>query len=129
MITETKIDDSYPSPHFIIEGFSPPFRLDRKINGGGVLIYVSDLIPCNQVEFLSRPNDVEGIFLELNLRKTKWLLMGGYNPSKHIISYFLNHISKNLGKRMGKYDNFIILGDFNSMMIESQMLEYCLLYN
>ena len=129
VITETKIDDSYPSGQFIIEGFSPPFRLDRNINGGGVLIYVSDLIPCNQVEFLSRPNDVEGIFLELNLRKTKWLLMGGYNPSKHTISYFLNHISKNLDKRMGNYDNFILLGDFNSMMIESQMLDFCLLHD
>ena len=48
--------------------------------------------------------------------------MDGYNPSKHTISYFLNHISKNLDKRMGNYDNFILLGDFNSMMIESQML-------
>ena len=38
------------------------------------MIYVSDLIPCNQVEFLSRPNDVDGILLELNLRKTNgWL--------------------------------------------------------
>ena len=129
VLTETKIDDSYPTSHYFIEGFSPPFRLDRNANGGGVMIYVSDLIPCNQVEFLSRPNDVEGIFLELNLRKTKWLLMGGYNPSKHTISYFLNHISKNLDKRMGNYDNFILLGDFNSMMIESQMLDFCLLYN
>ena len=55
--------------------------------------------------------------------------MGGYNPSKHTISYFLNHISKNLDKRMGNYDNFILLCDFESMMIESQMLDFSLLYN
>ena len=77
VLTETKIDDSYPTSHFLIEGFSPLFRLDRNANGGVVMIYVSDLIPCNQVEFLSRPNDIEGILLELNLRKSKWLLMGG----------------------------------------------------
>ena len=77
MTTETKIDESYPTNQFIIEGFSPPFRLDRNKEGGGVLVYVSDLIPCNQVNFLSRPDDIEVIFLEINLRKTKWLLMGG----------------------------------------------------
>ena len=62
---------SHPTSQFIIEGLSPPFRLDRNKDVGGVLIYVSDLIPCNQVEFLSRQNDIEGIFLELNLRMTK----------------------------------------------------------
>ena len=131
VLTETKIDDLYPTSHFFIEGFSPPFRLDRNANGGGVMIYVFYLIPCNQVEFLSRPNDVEGIFLELNLRNAKWFLMGGYNRSKHTISYFLNHISNNLDNRMGNYDNFILLllSYFNSMMIESQMLDFCLFCN
>ena len=68
VITETKIDESYPTSQFIIEGFSTPFRLDRNINGGGVLIYVSDLLPCNHVNFLSKPDDIGVIFVELNLR-------------------------------------------------------------
>ena len=28
MVTETKLDDSFPAPQFNIEGFSMPFRLD-----------------------------------------------------------------------------------------------------
>ena len=129
VVTETKIDDSYPTTQFIIEGFSPPFRLDRNANGGGVLIYVSNLIPCNQVDFISRPNDIEGIFLEIKLRKTKWLLMGGYNPNKQTISYFLEHVSNNLDKHMGNFDNFLLIGDFNSTMLEKQMSDFCLLYD
>ena len=36
------------------------------------------------------PDNFEGIFLELNLRKSKWLLFGGYNPHKDSISDFVN---------------------------------------
>ena len=129
MITETKIDESYPTSPFIIDGFSTPFRLDRNINGGGVLIYVSDLLPCNQVNFLSKPDDIESIFVELNLRKTKWLLMGGCNPSKHTTPYFLNQVSKQIDKGMENYDNLLLIGDFNSTMLEKQMSGFCMLYD
>ena len=40
IITETKIDSSFPNAQFIINEFSMPFRLDRNRFGGGVLIYV-----------------------------------------------------------------------------------------
>ena len=29
MISETKLDEIFPTNHFMINGFSPPFRLDR----------------------------------------------------------------------------------------------------
>ena len=45
VITETKIDESFPSLQFAIEGYAPPFRLDRNVNGGGVIIYVREDIP------------------------------------------------------------------------------------
>ena len=47
VLTETKIDNSFPSAQFRIEGFSMPFRLDRNRFGGGVLIYVREDIPLN----------------------------------------------------------------------------------
>ena len=68
---ETKIDASYPTSQFIIEGFSPPFRLDRNMYGGEFLIYLSDLIPCNQVKFIYKSDDIEVIFFEPNLRETR----------------------------------------------------------
>ena len=40
MISETKIDESFPSHEFEIEGFSTPFRLDRNFHGGGIILYV-----------------------------------------------------------------------------------------
>ena len=40
MITETKLDDSFPEQQFHIESFNIPFRLDRNRHGGGLLLYV-----------------------------------------------------------------------------------------
>ena len=44
MISETKIDDSFPYSLFLIEGFSTPYRLDRASNGGGILLYIREHI-------------------------------------------------------------------------------------
>ena len=38
IITETKLDDSFPIDQFIIIGYSKPYRLDRNRNGGGIII-------------------------------------------------------------------------------------------
>ena len=40
MITETKLDDSFPASQFSIQGFCTPFILDRNKNGGGILLYI-----------------------------------------------------------------------------------------
>ena len=42
VLTETKIDSSFPNAQFRIDGFSASFRLDRNRFGGGVLIYVRE---------------------------------------------------------------------------------------
>ena len=44
-IQETKLDSSFPSGQFILDGYSEPYRLDRNRNGGGVIIYVREDIP------------------------------------------------------------------------------------
>ena len=36
VITESKIDDTFPMGQFQIEGFARPIRLDRNRNGGGL---------------------------------------------------------------------------------------------
>ena len=40
MVSETKIDMSFPTSQFIIQGFAAPSRLDRTNTGGGMLICV-----------------------------------------------------------------------------------------
>ena len=80
VLTETKLDETFLKNQFLIDGYSLPFRQDRNSNGGGVMIYVREDIPCKMLSKHNTPDDFEGIFLELNLRKVKWFLFGGYNP-------------------------------------------------
>ena len=42
MISETKIDESFPSRQFFIEGFTPPYRLDRNCHDSGILVHVRE---------------------------------------------------------------------------------------
>ena len=132
VISESKLDGSYPDNMFDIEGYSQPFRRDRKINGGnggGVLVYVKEGIPCRQLKAKHTSENLEGIFLEINLRKTKYLLFGGYNNCKSNISTFLQNIGPTLDYYMCQLENFILLGDFNSEVSENEMKEFCDTYN
>ena len=125
VITESKLDGSFPSQQFAIEAYSLPYRFDRNANGGGVIIYVREDIPCKELTTHSCSSDMEGIFLEVNLRKTKWLVFGGYNNSKVNIDIFLTKLGPILDQYMSKFDNFLLLGDFNSETHEIGMIEFC----
>ena len=45
LIRETKIDSTFPTAQFEIYDYSSPYRLDRTISGGGLLLYTREDIP------------------------------------------------------------------------------------
>ena len=57
--------------------------------------------------------DFEGIFVEISLRKKKWLLCCSYNPQKSNIAKHLKNICMTLKKLSATYENLILLGDLN----------------
>ena len=54
--------------------------------------------------------------------------MGGYNPHKYNISYFWSHIGKEIDANMNKYENFILLRDFNAGNSDLSLNEFCEMY-
>ena len=78
MISEAKIDESFPKGNFLIERFSTPYRLDRDSKGGGIMLYVRADIPSSILAFEDKP--IENLFIELNLQNTKILTNCSYNP-------------------------------------------------
>ena len=110
-----------------------PYRIDRNANGGEVLIYIREDIPCRDLAKYSFPNNTssifEGIFLEINLRKTKWLLFEVTTPMKINIDSYLQTLSSILDKHLPKYDNIILLGDFNTEIVGSSMQQFCETYH
>ena len=85
IVVESKLDQSFPNTQFSIEGFGVPFRLDRNKFGGGVMVYIRDDIVSKELKTHKTILDIEGIFIEINLRNKKWLLFAGYNNSKTTI--------------------------------------------
>ena len=74
-------------------------------------------------------SSLEGIFIEVNLRKKKWLIFGGYNNEKKHIGKYLLDLGRSLDSLIGKYDNLLLVGDFNSETSETCMSEFCDVYN
>ena len=83
MIAETKLDATFPTGQFAIEGFAAPFRLDRNANGGGILVYVRSDIPSHQVKSYKFSEGIECISFKTNLRKKKWVLFSVYRLIDH----------------------------------------------
>ena len=93
-------------------GYSVPFRLDRTSHGGGMLLFAREHIPCKIIK-IECDADFEGIFVEINLRKEKWLLCCSYNPHTSNMTNHLKNICKTLDKLGATYDNLILLRNFS----------------
>ena len=116
IIQETKLDSSFPCGQFIIEGYSQPYRLDRNRLGGGVIIYVKESIPSKELNKHTFTKPIEGLFVEINLRKTKLLLFGSYR-SEHTVhgvcaKEYFHQVSLALDNYT-TYDKIMLAGDFN----------------
>jgi exonuclease III len=129
MISETKIDDSFPASQFNMPGYRQPYRKDRNKHGGGILLYVREDLITKIISKISLPDDIECIFLEINLRKKKYLFCCTYNPRKSNINYHLKHFGHVLDNYCSSYDNFLIVGDLNSEISEPAMSDFCNVYD
>ena len=121
-LAETKLDDSFPSSNFLVPGYSSPFRLDINSRSGGLLTYIKETIPCKLLENLIIPKGIQIQPIEINLRKSKWLIISIYRPPSTPESDFLIQMNKVIDFYSFKYDNILTLGDFN-MEISSNALQ------
>ena len=80
-IGETKIDSTYPNSQFYIPGYSL-FRKDRKKGGGGILAFVSAVIPCKRLNFNRTYKCIEAIALEITVGRKEMILIGMYRPPR-----------------------------------------------
>ena len=69
MISETKLDESFPEGQFFIDGYHTPFRYDRNGNGGGILLYAREGRSTKVIHYNFTTS--ESFFVEINLHEKK----------------------------------------------------------
>ena len=62
LISETKLDSSFPTAQFQIEGYTTY----RNANGGGIILYIREGIPST---LLNSDMSIESFSIEINIRK------------------------------------------------------------
>ena len=97
------------------------FRQDRNCFGGSLCIYVKENIASKQLN-LHLDKETEAIYLEINMRSRKWLIVGLYKPPSLNNSLFLENMSKNCSRYLDIYEKITMLRDYN-MTPEGKNLE------
>ena len=78
LVSETKLDGTFPVGQFCIDGYSTPHRFDRISHGGGILLCIrepSKILNLNQCKIISK----------VSLLKSTWGRKSGF---------FLAHITQ-----------------------------------
>ena len=55
MISEMRLDNTFPVWPFLIDGFNEPIRLDRDKNGVGILLFIREDIPTKVLSLETSP--------------------------------------------------------------------------
>ena len=103
------------------------YRVDRDRHGAGIL-YIRQDIPSKLLINLKISENLEGVFVELNFRRKKWLVCCSYNPQKSNITKHLDAIGKNLDLYSSRWENYLLSGDFNAEPSENAVIEFCKVY-
>jgi len=90
------------------------------------MVFILEYIPTKLLK-TNFSFSTEALFIELNLRRKKWLLC--CNPNKSNIGNHLSDISKNLDPYLCKYDNILLMGDYNAETTEAAMNDFLEAYS
>lgn len=124
-IAETKLDLSFPTAKFMIDGYKKPYRHDVSDSSGGLLTYVNKNIPSRPLTSFKLPDDMEVLVIELNLRKQKWLVLSVYrNPTTQNLKYFIDNLTLVIDYYSNIYENIVILGDFNTTPCDTEVSSF-----
>ena len=89
VISETKLDSSFPSAQFHIVDYEIRSRRDRNKSGGGLIEFVKKGIITKRLKGLET-NLSETICTEITISKKRWFCMSVYRPptSSNIDTFF-----------------------------------------
>ena len=118
VLAEAKLIEVFPNSQFVIDQYEIQTRWDRIKNGGGgggeggieyvrkglIWKHLGDIINLNS----------ETTLPEITVRNNKWTSFSAHrSPCNSNIKSFLGDLPNLLNKYLSKYDNDVIMGDFD----------------
>ena len=111
LVSETKLDEPFPNNQLFISVYKM-FRQDKTCFHGGLCTYIKENITSKQLN-LHLDKETEVIYLKINIRLRKWLIVGLCKPSSQNNSLFFRKNVKNLSRYRNSFENITLLGDFD----------------
>ena len=87
------------------------------------MLFVRKDTPANSIA--SETILTEGLYVEVKLRRQKWLINRFCNLSKSIIGQHMEVLGKNMDVYSSTCEDFVFLGDFNTGMDYSALKDFC----
>ena len=101
--------------HFTIWSWSIVFIISPRYykTKWWTLVHIKSSIPSRQLSYGSICNSIQAIPFEINLRQEKWLVISIYRPPPQDSGFFIHSLTEIIDHFATKYDNHLIMGDFN----------------
>ena len=130
--SETHLDDSVDSSSLQIDGFDMPLRNDRSQHGGGVMMYLSNLLSYKRRTDLENQR-IETIWTEVKLKSQTVLICCFYRSDLNVSqTVFIDEIEPAIDQALDYTPNVILLGDINIDFINlsnRRLLDFLTIYN
>ena len=123
LISETKIENSFPNAQFEIKGYKS-FRKDRETYGGGLLFYVNEKLNCRSLK-TCLPSFIDILPLKHRLLNSKWVVLGTYKPPSQNEKNYVSKIQNLLTYHRSSYDNILLPEDFNMSFYNENIKDLC----
>lgn len=81
VISETKIDSSYPNKQFALDGYNM-YRKDRAKGGGGLIAYFASSIPSRKLTLAKPYKTLEAIAVDAKIGRRDLIFLAVYRPPK-----------------------------------------------
>ena len=124
LISETKLDDSFPIAQFQMKGFCVPYRYYKNGKDSGLLLYIRKDIQYKLLISKWKYN-IETLSAAVNLRKRKCFLNCSYNPHQNLISNHLECLNRLIDEHSNGFDNVVFIGDCDVSTNHNSMINFC----
>jgi len=118
VLSETKIDDSYPDSQFYVKGFKL-YRQDRTNFGGFLIIYARSDLLTKRVNN-AKTTGLESITIEVRTKRNsrRFILAGLYRPLRITKEIWTSELERLIESISRLSDDYTLLGDLNCNILE-----------